>query len=123
MNYKETRNAYCNCEKRIFKGVGPYDIPEMLPVVADLEGLEAVGFNYMLGEKHPENKVLHFFLDDYQFERVWKEPNKYLERISRFKYVIAPDFSLYVDHPRAVQISTTIENTGVQGIGRIMGSR
>lgn len=105
MAYKDTRAGLLNTEKRVYKGVGPYGIPEILPMEADdIGGLEAVGFNYMLGEKNPENKVLHFFLDDYQFERVWKEPNKYLPYLKRFKYVIAPDFSLYVDHPKAVQI-------------------
>lgn len=105
MSYKDKRSGLLNTEKRIYSGVGQFDIPEMLPVdFVDVQGLETVGFNYMLGEKHPENKILHFFLDDYQFERIWKEPNKYLEKICKFKYVIAPDFSLYIDHPKAVQI-------------------
>lgn len=104
MSYKDKRTGLLNTEKAIFPGVGPYDIPEILPSVANVSGLEAVGFNYMLGCKHPENKVLHFFLDDYQFERVWKEPNKYLPYLQKFKYVVAPDFSLYTDHPKAVQI-------------------
>lgn len=104
MAYKDTRAGLLNTEKRIYQGVGPYDIPEILPIQADVTGLQTVGFNYMLGEKHPEDKVLHFFIDDYQFERVWKEPNKYIPYLQRFKYVIAPDFSLYTDHPKAVQI-------------------
>lgn len=104
MSYKDSRAGLLNTEKRIYSGVGPYDIPEILPITADVTGLEAIGFNYMLGEKHPEDKILHFFLDDYQFERVWKEPNKYIPYLQKFKYVIAPDFSLYIDHPKAVQI-------------------
>ena len=104
MSYKDKRTGLLNTERAVYRGVGPYDIPEIRPIEADVSGLEAVGFNYFLGEKHPEDKVLHFFLDDYQFERVWKEPNKYLEKICQFKYVIAPDFSLYIDHPKAVQI-------------------
>lgn len=105
MAYKDKRTGLLNTEKAVYPGVGPYDIPEIFPMYdVDLTGLESVGFNYMLGEKHPEDKILHFFLDDYQFERVWKEPNKYLPYLQRYKYVIAPDFSLYVDHPKAVQI-------------------
>lgn len=105
MDYKSTRSGLLNTEKQVYKGAGLYNIPEMIPTtVDDIQDLEAIGFNYMLGEKNPENKVLHFYLDDYQFERVWKEPNKYLEKICKFKYVIALDFSLYIDHPKAVQI-------------------
>lgn len=104
MAYKDSRAGLLNTEKAIYRGVGPFDIPEILPIEADVTGLEAVGFNYMLGCKHPEDKVLHFFLDDYQFVRVWREPDKYLPYLQRFRYVIAPDFSLYTDHPKAVQI-------------------
>lgn len=105
MSYKAQRSGLLNTEKRVYSGVGVYDIPEILPLErADVDGCEAVGFNYMFGEKHPEDKILHFFLDDYQFERVWKEPNKYIPYLQKFKYVVAPDFSLYTDHPKAVQI-------------------
>lgn len=104
MSYKDTRAGLLNTEKRTYSGVGPYGIPEIFPATVDITGLEVIGFNYMLGEKHPEDKVLHFFLDDYQFERVWKEPDKYIPYLRKFRYVIAPDFSLYVNHPKAVQI-------------------
>lgn len=77
MSYKDKRSGLLNTEKRIYKGVGIYDIPKILPLKkVDVEGMISVGFNYFLGEKHPEDKILHFFLDDYQFERVWKEPDK-----------------------------------------------
>lgn len=108
MNYRDHKNAYLNCEKRIFPGFGDYDIPEMAPVEdIDLAGCEALGFNYAIGCKHPENKVLHFHLDDYQFERVWNDPNRYLPLLRRFRAVLAPDFSTYEDFPRAVKIFNT----------------
>ena len=105
MSYKDTRAGLLNTEKAIYKGVGEFDIPEILPLQdIDITDLEAVGINYMFKCKHPEKSILHFFLDDYQFERVWKEPNKYLPYLQKFKYVVAPDFSLYTDHPKAVQV-------------------
>ena len=108
MDYRTTRSAYLNCEKRIFSGIGEYNIPEMRPVEdMDLEGYEALGFNYAVGCKHPERYVLHFHLDDYQFERVWNDPNRYLPLLSKFKAVLAPDFSTYEDFPEAVQIFNT----------------
>lgn len=104
MNYRQTRGAYLNCEKRVFSGVGPYDIPTMEPVEVDLSNPKIIGFNYMLSEKHPEDKILHFYVDDYQFERVWNNPEKYVPYLQRFKAVLSPDFSLYMDFPKAVQI-------------------
>lgn len=104
MNYREKRGAYLNCEKRIFSGTGPYDFPTMEPVNIDVADTEVIGFNYAIGCKHPEDKICHFYLDDYQFERVWNDPNRYVPILKRFKAVLAPDFSMYTDFPKAVQI-------------------
>lgn len=65
MKYQETRSAYLNCEKRIFDGVGEFGFPSLDPVEVDLEDPKIIGFNYALGEKHPEDKIVHFYLDDY----------------------------------------------------------
>ena len=47
---------------------------------------------------------VHFFIDDYQFERVWKSPQLYVEMLKRYCFVCAPDFSLYLDMPMAAKI-------------------
>lgn len=104
MSYQETRNAYLNCEKRIYQGVGKFELPEILPQEVDLSDFEILGFNYARGEDFPERNVVHFYLDDYQFERVWRQPNMYVDMLKKFKAVLAPDFSLYTDFPKAVQI-------------------
>ena len=101
------RNSYLNCEKRIFNGVGKYDMPKIEPVDVDLDGCEAIGFNCAMTCKNPKNKVVHFHLDDHEFERVWNNPKQYLTLLSKFKAVLAPDFSTYEDFPVAVQIFNT----------------
>ena len=103
MNYRNTR-CYLNCEKRIYDGDGDYEVPCLNPVDFDVEGVPLIGFNYAMTEKHPEDKICHFYLDDYQFERVWRNPDAYLNVLSRFKAVLSPDFSMYSDFPRAVSI-------------------
>lgn len=47
---------------------------------------------------------IHFYEDDHLFERLWRNPKKYLELLKRFKGVILPDFSVYRDMPLAMQI-------------------
>lgn len=47
---------------------------------------------------------IHFFIDDYKFERLWRNLDKYLEIISRFDCMIQPDFSIYMDMPMAMKI-------------------
>ena len=54
--------------------------------------------------KDPENWIAHFYYDDYKFISAWREPDKYLDRLAKFKAVVAPDFSLYTDFPIALQI-------------------
>ena len=103
MNYRNTR-CYQNCEKKMFEGVGSYQIPEIKPIQMDVENVPLIGFNYAKTEKNPEDKIVHFFLDDYQFDRVWNDPDKYLSVLRRFKAVVSPDFSLYLDFPKVVQM-------------------
>jgi hypothetical protein len=45
---------------------------------------------------------VHFFLDDYRFECVWRSPQRYLERL-RGSVVLSPDFSVFCGMPRPVQ--------------------
>lgn len=101
MNYRNTRN-YENLNKRIFEGVGPYEIPQI--EATHFESCEFIGFNYAAQAKKREEKGIHFFLDDYQFERLWKTPDRYLSMLYDFKYVMTPDFSTYTDFPKIIQI-------------------
>lgn len=99
--YRATKN-YENAQKRIFPGVGEYQIPEISPAL--YHPCEFIGFNYAKGCKDRAGKGVHFFLDDYQFNRVWNDPDKYLPMLRQFRCVLSPDFSLYTDFPRALQI-------------------
>lgn len=101
--FRQTR-FWENCEKRIYAGVGKYDIPEIQGMYDVDEISDFIGWNYALKEKHPEDKAVHFFVDDYQFNRLWTNPDAYLEKLRRFQYVFAPDFSPYADFPKAVQV-------------------
>lgn len=96
---------YCNLASGIYDGVGKYGIPEIKPVY-ECSVNKWLGFNYVksYATKKDSNTGVHFFLDDYQFERVWNTPDKYLKHLSRYDCVLAPDFSLYVDFPLAVTI-------------------
>ena len=62
-----------------------------------------IPFNMAKG--HPDDEAcVHFFIDDYQFERVWRSPRRYAELLKPFRCVCSPDFSLYVDMPLAMKI-------------------
>lgn len=93
-----------NLEHAQFEGTGKYDIPEIEPLYELPEIKEWIGFNYVLSDDEPEGKAVHFFIDDYQFERIWNNPEKYVDKLKRYVCVAAPDFSPYGDMPLATQI-------------------
>lgn len=95
---------YCNCDKQIFEGVGEYDFPT-LPKISYVPKLEWIDFGYGCNAEYAsEARGCHFFIDDYRFERVWVNPDRYLDVLSKYGAIISPDFSLYNNFPKAVQM-------------------
>lgn len=57
---------------------------------------------YKNWKQYQPGDCLHYFIDDYRFEHLWKEPKRYLSRLQG-KTTLTPDFSLYVDYPEPMQ--------------------
>lgn len=83
---------------------GRYDMPLLEPV--DYIPDHLIGFNYV---KTSEDfgATVHFYIDDYQFERVWNNPHDNIERLRNFAAVMTPNFSIYRDMPEAIKIWNT----------------
>ena len=97
--------AYCNLDKAIYCGAGQYGVPEIAAFDKPLEINRWIGFNYARQLSYCGKLVgVHFCLDDYQFETLWNHPNKYIECFKACGAVCSPDFSLYSDFPKAIQI-------------------
>lgn len=94
-----------NLEKGIFPGDGPYDIPIIKP--EPFVQLDYVRFNEAQKLKdsvaHSDYGV-HFFVDDYYFDKIWNQFNRYMRMLSNFGAVLTPDWSIYTDWPVAVNI-------------------
>ena len=89
-NYRDTR--FCeNLNIAQFETEGQYNIPILQPT--KYIPTEFVGFNYARSAKNKAEKGLHFFVDDYQFERVWRVPEQYVDLLSQYQCVMTPDFS------------------------------
>lgn len=93
-----------NLDKFQFSGCPPYGIPIIEATTADVSKLEWIPFNYALTAKDRKSKGVHFYLDDYQFQRVWNDPDRYMRLLSEFGAVTTPDFSQYTDMPVAMRI-------------------
>jgi len=63
--------------------------------------------NIAAGEKvHPIKErtgFAHFYLDDYQFERFWNFPIRYVKYLQTFEGTLSPDYSVYADYPEIIQ--------------------
>lgn len=54
--------------------------------------------------------MVHFFLYDYRFERVWKNPDNDIEKLSRYRAVLSPDFSMYLEMAPVMQLYNVFRN-------------
>lgn len=64
---------------------------------------DLIGFNFALSSDNKKCGI-HFYVDDYQFERIWNNPDKYIDVLSEYECILSPDFSLYMDMPMAMKI-------------------
>ena len=97
-----------------FGGQGQFKIPIIPKFQAkkdDFKDLRLIGFD----KTSPKNnnhldRMVHFFLYDYKFERVWKNPDTDLEKLKRYRAVLTPDFSMYAEMSPVIQIYNTFRN-------------
>lgn len=101
---ERTMNAYNLDEFDGSATEGFYQMPIIEPVQYIPKDL--IGFNYALSAKDKTSGI-HFYVDDYQFERVWNQPQMYLEKLLDFDCMLTPDFSLYLEMPIAMKIWNT----------------
>ena len=82
--------------------VSRYNLPTLAR--CDYVPKHLIGFNYVLNTEPIPCTAVHFYVDDYQFERVWRRPEEYLEKLAKWDAVLTPDFSLYREMPMAMKI-------------------
>lgn len=100
-----------------------YGIPMLKPCNTIPSGLVQFGIGKkILDDIKPEDRVaMHFFLDDYRFERVWKNPLKYSAYPLKSGIALTPDFSIWSDMPLALQIYNTYRNRLIGALWQAMG--
>lgn len=98
---ERTYDAYNLTDFNFENTEGFYQMPKLKPcnVVPD----DIISFNYMLTAKNTDVGI-HFYCDDYQFERIWNQPYEYMDKLKAFQCAFTPDFSLYLDMPMAMKI-------------------
>ncbi len=99
-----------NIEKAFFPSCNEYGFPEIEGIKEQYSDVDWFSFNQREKAKIYYQSGLHFFIDDYCFDSVWNNPDKYIECMKKYKYVIQPDFSMYYNFPVALQIFNKYRN-------------
>jgi hypothetical protein len=102
--YKQTKNLDNLFRTDFEPGVNEWGIPDTEPFTGDLTGIEWVSFGEKAKISDPSNIGIHFYIDDYKFESVWTQPDKWIDLFKQCRAVVSPDFSNYTDMPKAQQL-------------------
>lgn len=54
-----------------------------------------------------------FYTADRNFERAWGRPRAFAKTLMKFIYVLSPDFSVYLDMPRPLQVVNIFRNKSI----------
>lgn len=96
------RNGH-NLELGHFPLDGPFGIPKLVPAHLN-DRISWIPFNCVMSDRQREAHGVHFFIDDYLFQRAWNDPCRYAHLLSSYQAVMTPDFSMFTDYPVAVQL-------------------
>lgn len=113
MDWKEytykRKTKFCNLDLTLNVDFeNDFGMPKLKPYNGKIPD-KFISFNEALRTKNYGQGV-HFFIDDYQFERIWTSPERYISVLSKFECVIAPDFSVFSDVPAPVNIWNLYRN-------------
>lgn len=97
-----------------FEGDGAFQIP-IIPKSSfsneDFHDLLLIGFDRAKADDSKNcNRMVHFFLYDYKFERVWKDAERDLEKLKNYRAVLSPDFCMYQEMNPTMQLYNTFRN-------------
>lgn len=73
-----------------------------MPIVRASDKAPERLITFCIGTKEKDG-FCHFYIDDYRFERLWNQPERYLNALRQYKGAIGPDFSTYTDYPMPLQ--------------------
>jgi Vilmaviridae nuclease len=89
--------------RALYASTNQWGIPDLPPTNWFPDNLVAYNDRWAL-QTAPPNSAVHFFLDDYRFETVWTKPERGLSRLTKIGTALTPDFSLWRNMPKVMQI-------------------
>ncbi|MBR6778590.1 MAG: DUF4417 domain-containing protein [Clostridia bacterium] len=94
-----------------FKTTGKYGMPIIKKQDIDLDKIDLWNFTKTkLNDEDNKHKTIHFFTYDWYFDSVYDKPEVAMEKLDQYYALLTPEFSLYWDMPKALQIFSTFKN-------------
>lgn len=93
------------------ESVGEYNIPIIKKQDIDVEKIKLIGYvDTKNNDAENKYKTVHFFTYDWKFEKVYSRAEDELEKLSQYYALFSPDFSLFTNMPRVLQILSVFKN-------------
>lgn len=82
-----------------FGVAGGWQIPVVERQEINLDSVDLIAYSDIKSNDSEVNKQkgVHFFIDDYRFEGVYRNPEQSLGRLSQYRFLLSPDYSTYSD--------------------------
>lgn len=128
INYQEKENQ-AHRRKKYYQNVnisaglhlvGKYELPEVRAYTGEIP----VNLTpYSMKNVGNKNGAVHFYIDDYRFTGMymWGHISQFTENVAPYKMVIAPDFSVFLDQSRTLNLFQLYQNRVVTAYWQSVG--
>lgn len=95
-----------------FATAGKLEIPVVKRQAINLNDLQLIAYSdtRSVDNKINRRKGVHFFVDDYRFEGIYRNPQRSLRKLSQYNFLLTPDFSTYADMHLWRQLESVAKN-------------
>lgn len=88
-----------------------YQIPLIRKQDIDLDTINLIGYSdTKRDDKENAYKTVHFFTYDWFFDKVYENAADLAEKLRQYYALLSPDFSMFTDMPKALQIYSVFKN-------------
>lgn len=101
-----------------FQTTGVEGFPMLKPFADDLP---SIFISFSERNKRLYDCGVHCFLYDYMIEQTWNAPSRVVQSLKQYRCVVAPDFSIFTDMPRALNVWNIYRNRWISSYWQSQG--
>ena len=107
-----------------FETAGKYQIPLIRKQDIDLDTINLIGYSDTnRDDKENAYKTVHFFTYDWFFDKVYENAADLAKKLRQYYALLSPDFSMFTDMPKALQIYSVFKNRWCGAYWQSLGLR